>query len=330
VQLADDAAVGEEDRPVRVRRGHGIVGDHHGGLAELADGLPHERQDLGARARVEVAGGLVGEDDLGPARQRPRDGDALLLTTRELRRPVPEARAEPDDGDDLVEPSAVGPVTGEAHGQEDVLPRGERRDEVELLEHEPHPVAAQPGELALVEAPEVGVPDPDVSGRQGVEAGHHVQKGRLARARRAHDRGEATGLELDGDAVEGADLGLASAVYLDRVDGAGRGRVDRLGRDDEPTGVARSARRRLVDVVDGRGHVVLLLLRPAGHPRRRRRCAGSSAACGNRRRESSASGRVRPDGRRIRDAGREGPRTSRDVCAGRSRGRCRQRHGSVR
>ena len=87
-ELVDDLAVGEEHRTVGVRRGHRVVGDHHDRLAELAHGLTHEVEDLGARAGVEVAGGLVGEDDLGPAGERPGDGDALLLATRELGRPV--------------------------------------------------------------------------------------------------------------------------------------------------------------------------------------------------------------------------------------------------
>ena len=34
-QLVDDPAVGEEDHPVGVGRGHRVVGDHHDGLAEL-------------------------------------------------------------------------------------------------------------------------------------------------------------------------------------------------------------------------------------------------------------------------------------------------------
>ena len=47
---------------------------------------------------------------------------------------------------------------------------------------------------------------------------------RLARARRAHDRGEAAGGEVDGHVVEGADGGVARAVDLGGVDGAGGGR----------------------------------------------------------------------------------------------------------
>ena len=60
-------------------------------------------------------------------------------------------------------------------------------------------------------------------GRQVVEAGDGVQQRRLARARGAHDGGEAAGGEVDGHAVEGADGGVALAVDLDGVDGAGGG-----------------------------------------------------------------------------------------------------------
>src|SRR5690349_20937936 len=39
VHLVDDAAVGEEQDPVRVARGRGVVGDHDDGLVEVVDGL---------------------------------------------------------------------------------------------------------------------------------------------------------------------------------------------------------------------------------------------------------------------------------------------------
>ena len=72
--------------PVGVRGGDRVVGDHHDGLAELVDGLAHEVEDLGAGLRVEVAGRLVGEDDVGPAGQGPGHGDPLLLAARQLAR----------------------------------------------------------------------------------------------------------------------------------------------------------------------------------------------------------------------------------------------------
>ena len=63
----------------------------------------------------------------GRLRQRPGDGDALLLATGELGRPVREAVAETDGVDDGVEPLRVGLAAGERQRQRDVLDRGERR-----------------------------------------------------------------------------------------------------------------------------------------------------------------------------------------------------------
>ena len=56
---------------------------------------PHEREDLGAAAAVEVAGGLVREDDRRPADERPGHGHPLLLAAGQLGRPVAEAGARP-------------------------------------------------------------------------------------------------------------------------------------------------------------------------------------------------------------------------------------------
>ena len=62
-QLVDDPAVGEEQHPVGVRRRDRVVGDHHDRLPVLVDGAAEQLEHLGARRGVEVAGGLVGEDD---------------------------------------------------------------------------------------------------------------------------------------------------------------------------------------------------------------------------------------------------------------------------
>ena len=79
IELVDDAAVGEEHNPVGIRRGVGIVGDHHDGLTQVGHGMAHEREDLGSGAAVEVARGLVGEDDRGFAGESAGHRDALLL-----------------------------------------------------------------------------------------------------------------------------------------------------------------------------------------------------------------------------------------------------------
>jgi len=63
-------------------------------------GLQLEKQivDDGARLGVEVAGGLVGEDDLRPVHESARHGHALLLATRELAGPVTQPIGQADLG----------------------------------------------------------------------------------------------------------------------------------------------------------------------------------------------------------------------------------------
>ena len=219
VHLVDDPAVGEEQHDVGVRRRDRVVGDHHDRLAEPVDRVAHEAEDLGARSRVEVAGGLVGEDHRRPARERAGDGDPLLLTAGQLRRAGDAAgRRSPMVAITRSSHAAVGLAAGERERQRDVLGRVERRDEVVGLEHEADAVAAQHGELLVGERAELDVADEHRARRERVETGEAVQQRRLARARRAHDRGEAPGGDVDGDAVERADGGVAGAVHLHRVD----------------------------------------------------------------------------------------------------------------
>ena len=122
-----------------------------------------------------------------------------------------EPVADPDRGDQAVEQRLVGVAAGELQRQEDVLARVEDRQQVEELEDEADVVAAQLGELAVVEPGEVDAVDHDRARGRAVEAGEDVHQRRLARARRAHDRGQPAGRELDRDAVERGHRGLALA-----------------------------------------------------------------------------------------------------------------------
>ena len=89
-----DAPVGQEQHPVGLAGGRRLVGDHDDRLAELVRRPAHEREQLGRRLGVELAGGLVGEDDVGAGGQRPRRGDPLLLAAGELGRPMAQPVAE--------------------------------------------------------------------------------------------------------------------------------------------------------------------------------------------------------------------------------------------
>ena len=96
-ELVGDATVGEEHDAVRVAGRHRVVGHHHDGLAELAHGVAHEGEDLGAAcvlSRLPV--GSSAKMISGRLGQRPGHGDALLLAAGELARPVPQAVRQAD------------------------------------------------------------------------------------------------------------------------------------------------------------------------------------------------------------------------------------------
>ena len=83
--------------------------------------------------------------------ERAGDGDALLLAAGELRGAVRAAVAQADGLDELLDPPVVGLRPGDRERQDEVLLRGEDRQEVERLEDEADLVAAQLGELRVVE-----------------------------------------------------------------------------------------------------------------------------------------------------------------------------------
>ena len=63
-------------------------------LPSLADQAEEFGEDDVGGGLVEIAGGLVGEDQSGPVGERAGDGDALLLAARKLARPVGQPLGE--------------------------------------------------------------------------------------------------------------------------------------------------------------------------------------------------------------------------------------------
>jgi len=101
-------------------------------------GALQRREDELPRFHIEGAGGFIAEEHIRPRRDRPRDRDALLLTTGELRWEGVETRPESHQlqglrrvgGDVSVRPF------DERGDQRDVLDGGETRDEAVELEDE--------------------------------------------------------------------------------------------------------------------------------------------------------------------------------------------------
>ena len=127
-----------------------VVGDHdHRGLVVPVE-TPEDLHDLVPHLGVEVARGLVGQEELGAPDDRPGDRDPLLLPAGELRGEVVHARGETyalEGGEG--QPPALG--AGEAAVDErqlHVVEDAQVVNEVKGLEDEPDLLVAQAGEVA--------------------------------------------------------------------------------------------------------------------------------------------------------------------------------------
>ena len=83
------------------RRRARVVGDHDHGLS-LVDKPPQQPQHDHAAGRVQVARGLVGQQDQRPVDERAGDGHPLLLAAGKLVRTVSGARRQPHLLQDLA------------------------------------------------------------------------------------------------------------------------------------------------------------------------------------------------------------------------------------
>src|SRR6185503_2899766 len=86
--LLDEHALLEMNEPVRLLRGLRIVRHHDDRLAQVVVQPLEQPEDLLGGRAVEIAGGLVGDDQRRVRDQRTRDRDALLLPARKLVRLV--------------------------------------------------------------------------------------------------------------------------------------------------------------------------------------------------------------------------------------------------
>ncbi|GJC95649.1 spore wall protein 2 [Colletotrichum higginsianum] len=182
------AAGGEEEE---------LVEEVEGGRRGLVDGRDNDElgvvaNDLVAGGRVEAAGGLVEEQDLGARDELAGDADAPLLAARDA---LADGRA--DDGVGLVLEAEGGQQAvdagdalgggqgggGEARGEEQGLADGQGADEGVLLLDEAAD-ASEVGARGRRAVDEDGAAD---GRRVGRAAGEEVEERRLAAARGAHE-----------------------------------------------------------------------------------------------------------------------------------------------
>ena len=139
--LVEDPLVHVKDAGGRLAGKLHLVGDHHHGHP-LGGQPPDDRQHLPRRRGVEVGGGLVQQKDFGLHGQGAGDGHPLLLSARHLAGVFVGLFAQahrlqqghaPRRG--LLRQQPAQPDGG----QRDVFEGGQVREELEGLEHHPHP-----------------------------------------------------------------------------------------------------------------------------------------------------------------------------------------------
>ena len=182
-RVFDDVAVPHPDRPARNRGDVGVVRDHDHSRAEVMH-LLDQLEDALACLFIEVAGGLVGEDESRPVGKRACDRHTLLLAARETGRPEGDAILEPH----LLQeaPAAIATLRGrqaaERHRQPDVVEGAQRWDQVEALEDGAHVLQAVIGELAVAHAADLATAGDDLAFGRAIEPADQGQQRRLAAA----------------------------------------------------------------------------------------------------------------------------------------------------
>lgn len=162
-----------------------IVGDQDQGSARLATQVQEQVNDLLAGGLIQVAGGFVGKEHLGPGGIGAGDGDALLFTTRELPGVMAGAGGKSDALQGLVGAAWGIRCPGQLQRQQDIFARGQGRQKLEVLEDEADPAAAQGGAAILVKGIQGLATEPDGTGGGIIEAGQESQQGGLTAPRGA-------------------------------------------------------------------------------------------------------------------------------------------------
>ena len=157
-----------------------LVGDHHDGDALVIEFLEHAH-DFRAGAGIEIAGGLVCQEQGGLVGERPGDGDALLLAAGELvgfvACAVPEADGIQGLQGTLAQLGSGQALAAVEHGQLDVLQGGGSGQEVEALEDEADLLVSNVGQLVAVELRHVEAVQQIAATGRPVEAADDVHHG---------------------------------------------------------------------------------------------------------------------------------------------------------
>ncbi len=189
--------------------------DHDDGRAtamDVLDQLHHSASHL----RVQIAGRFVSEQQPRLSDQSTRDGDALLLAARQLRRIVWGPRGQPYPFEHGIDAPATlgGRHASITQRHVDVVVDVEIGNEIEGLEDEPELLVPQLGALSVAEAACIDPVEPILASAELFQQAGDREKRGFAGAGGTHDGHELAFLDFEAQIAEGVRLDHFGAVYL--------------------------------------------------------------------------------------------------------------------
>lgn len=127
------------------------MGDEDEGCARLAVEAEQHVHDGSAGGSIEVARGLIGQEDLRTVDEGTGKSDPLLLAAGELRRVVIKTITKPDFPEERLRLFLPASFPAELQRDEDILHSGECGNELEVLEYEANQPVPQGGTSVLGE-----------------------------------------------------------------------------------------------------------------------------------------------------------------------------------
>lgn len=182
--------------------------------AEFGIERGHQLDHRGTVGGVEIAGRLIGEEDLRSGGEGTRHCHPLLLATGELTGIVVTACAEPDTREQGIGAGTGIVGAGEFERNLHVLAGSESRDQLERLKDEADLLAAKAGAVVLAERAEVGAVEDDPAAGGAVEAREQAEQGGLAAARGTDNGEEVAIIKMEVDILEDRQGAIARGVFV--------------------------------------------------------------------------------------------------------------------
>ena len=193
-----------------------IVGHQQNRLVQRLLQFVEQVQDFLGGPGVQVAGGLVGDNQRRVGDNRPRDADALLLAAGKLARPMSHAIRQANQLQDRHH-LALAFGTRQRQEQErqlDILIGAQDRQQVIELEHEPDVPRAPARQLPLRHGGDEVLPDPDLALAGAIQTGDQIQQRGFARAAWPHQAEIFAFRHVEVQVVEDVDLLAAAREVL--------------------------------------------------------------------------------------------------------------------